>query len=68
MVVRLQVRSMEGEVSSPLVRVATASSKGKEKVGESAAAPESHVGEVYRRREILPFRHDTLLPTWGIRV
>ena len=65
MVVRLQVRSMEGEVSSPLVRVATASSKGKEKVGESAAAPESRVGEVYHRREILPFRHDTLLTELG---
>ena len=64
-VVPLQVRSAEGEVSTPLVRVAAASNKGKEKVGESAAAPESHVGEVYRRREILPFRHDTLFTDLG---
>ena len=26
----------------------------KEKVGESAAASNSHVGEVFRRREVLP--------------
>ena len=51
-------------MSTPLVRVAAVSSKGKEKVGESAEAPESRVGEVYPR-EILPFRHDTLFTELG---
>ena len=41
------------------------SGKGKEKVGESFAAPKWHVGEVYRRREVLPFRHDTLFTDLG---
>ena len=41
------------------------SGKGKEKVGESFAAPKWHVGEVYRRREVLPFRHDTLFTNMG---
>ena len=63
--VPVQVRSAEGEVSTPLVRVAAVSSKGKKKVGESAAAPESLVAEVYRRREILLFRHDTLFTDLG---
>ena len=63
--VPLQVRSAEGEVSTPLVRVAAVSNKGKEKVGESAAAPESHIAEVYRRREVLPFRYNTLFTDLG---
>ena len=41
------------------------SSKGKEKVGELSATPESRVEEVYRRREVLPFLHDTLFNKLG---
>ena len=41
------------------------SSKGKEKVGELSATPESRVEEVYRRREVLPFLHDTLFTELG---
>ena len=63
--VPLRVRSLEGEVSTPRDRVATSSGKGKEKVGESVAAPESRVEEVYRRREVLPFLHDTLFSELG---
>ena len=63
--VPLQMRSAEGEVSTPLGGVVPVSSKGKEKVGESVAAPESRVEEVYRRREVLPFLHDTLFSDLG---
>ena len=54
-VVPIQVRSVEGEVSTPQGKVMSVSGKGKEKVGELVAAPELHVGDVYRRREVLPF-------------
>ena len=54
------MRSAEGEVSTPQGNAVPASGKGKEKVGESATALESHIGEVYHCREVLPFRHDTL--------
>ena len=54
-VVPIQVSSVEGEVSTPQGKVMPVSVKGKEKVGELVAAPESHVGDVYRRREVLPF-------------
>ena len=63
--VPLQVRSAEEEVSTPQDRVAAASSRGKEKVGESAAAPKSRVEEVSRRWEVLPFQHDTLFSELG---
>ena len=63
--VPLQMRSAEGEVSTPVGGAVPFSSKGKEKVGESAAAPESRVEEVYRRREVLPFLHDTLFSELG---
>ena len=52
-------------MSTPQGNVMPVSGKGKEKVGESVATPESHVEEVYRRREILPFRHDTLFTDLG---
>ena len=61
----LQMRLAEGEVSTPQGDAVPVSSKGKEKVGDSAVAPESHIGEVYRRREVLPFRHDTLFIDLG---
>ncbi|XP_057524313.1 uncharacterized protein LOC130804017 isoform X2 [Amaranthus tricolor] len=64
-VVPLQMRSAEGEVSTPQGNAVPVSSKGKEKVGESATTPDSHVGEVYRHREVLPFRHDTLFTDLG---
>ena len=35
------------------------SDKGKEKVGESSAAPDSQFAEVYRRWEVPPFRRET---------
>ena len=63
--VPLQMRSAEGEVSTPAGDAVPFSGMGKEKVGESAAAPESHIAEVYRRREVLPFRHDTLFTDLG---
>ena len=64
-VVPLQMRLVEGEVSTPQGEVTPAFSKGKDKMGESVAAPDSHVGVVYRRREVLPFRHDTLFTDLG---
>ena len=64
-VVSIKIRSIEGEVYSPQGIVMHVSCKGKEKVGDSVAAPESHVGEVYHRREVLPFRHDTLFTDLG---
>ena len=57
--VPLQMRSVEEEVASPQAEASPVLSRGKEKVGESAAAPKAKVEEVYRRREVLPFRHDT---------
>ena len=57
--VPLQMRSAEEEVSSPQDKASPVPSRGKEKVGESTAAPESKVEEVYRRRKVLPLRHDT---------
>ena len=57
--VPLQMRSAEEEVSSPRDKASPVLSRGKEKVGESASALEAKVEEVYRRREVLPFRHDT---------
>ena len=57
--VPLQMRSVEEEVASPHAEASTVLSLGKEKVGESAATPKIRVEEVYRRREVLPFRHDT---------
>lgn len=64
-VVPIKIRSVEGEVSTPKRKAIPAISKGKEKVGESAATPESRVEEVYRRREVLPFQHDTLFTELG---
>ena len=55
----LQMRSAEEEASSSQIKAFPVSGKGKEKVGESTAAPESRVEQVYCRREVLPFRHDT---------
>ena len=55
---------MEEEASSQN-KALPISGRGKEKVGESTAAPESWVEEVYRRREVLPFRHDTLFTDLG---
>ena len=63
--VPIKIRSVEGEVSTLQRKAIPVSGKGKEKVGESVAAPESHVGQVYRRREVLPFRHDTLFADLG---
>ena len=63
-VVPLQMRSVEEKASSQN-KALLVSGRGKEKVGESPAAPESRVGEVYRRREVLPFRHDTLFSDLG---
>ena len=64
-VVPLQMRSAEEEVASPQDKASPVLSRGKEKVGESAAAPEAKVEEVYLRREILPFRHDTRFTNIG---
>ena len=57
--VPLQMRPAEEEASSPLDVPEPISNKGKEKVGESSAAPVSQFAEVYRRREASPFRHET---------
>ena len=57
--VPLQMRLAEEEVASTQDKASQVLSRGKEKVGESAATPEAKVEEVYRRREVLPFRHDT---------
>ena len=57
--VPLHMRLAEGEVSTPQGKALPVSGKGKEKVGESATASESCVEEVYHRREVLPFLHDT---------
>ena len=57
--VPLQMRSVEEEVASPQTKASLVLSRGKEKVGESAEAPKVMVEEVYRRREVLPFQHDT---------
>ena len=62
--VPLQARSAEGETSIPPTE-APISIKGKEKVGESSAAPEPRIEEVYRRRGVLPFQHDTLFNELG---
>ena len=53
--VPLQMRSAEEEASPPLDAPQPVPSKGKEKVGESSAAPSSQFAEVYRRREVSPF-------------
>ena len=63
--VPLQVRLAGEEASSPQSAAVPISGKGKEKMGESDAAAESHFAEVYRRREVLPFRHDTLFTDLG---
>ena len=63
--VPLQMRSAEGEASSSQNKALPVSSRGKEKVGESTAAPESRVEEVYRHREVLPFRHETPFTNLG---
>ena len=63
--VPLQMRSAEEEASSSLNKALPVSGRGKEKVGESTAAPESRVKEVYRRREVFPFRHDTPFTNLG---
>ena len=63
--VPIKIRSVEGEISTPKGRLAPISGKGKEKVGESAAAPESRVEVVYRRRDVLPFLHDILFTVLG---
>ncbi|XP_057538008.1 uncharacterized protein LOC130815535 [Amaranthus tricolor] len=63
--VPIRIRSVEGEISTRKDRSVPVSGKGKEKVGESTAAPESRVEEVYRRREVLPFLHDTLFTELG---
>ena len=60
----LQARSAEGETSTPPSE-APISHKGKEKAGESSTAPEPRIEEVYRRREVLPFQHDTLFNELG---
>ena len=57
--VPLQMRSVEEEVASPQTKASPVLCRGKEKVGKSAEAPKAKVEEVYRRREVLPFRHDT---------
>ena len=64
-VVPLRMRSVEGEASSSQDKALPVSSRGKEKVGESTAAPESRVEEVYRHREVLPFRHETPFTNLG---
>ena len=63
--VPLQMRLAEEEASPPLDAPMPVSSKGKEKVGESSAAPASQFAEVYRRREVSPFRHETPFPELG---
>ena len=60
----LQARSAEGETSVPPGE-APISYKGKEKAGESSMAPEPRIEKVYRRREVLPFQHDTLFNELG---
>ena len=60
----LQARSAEGETSIPQGEVPIFR-KGKEKAGESSTAPEPQIEEVYRRREVLPFQHDTLFNELG---
>ena len=61
----LQMRSAQGEVSTPQGKASPVSDKGKEKVGESVAAPGSPIAEVYRHCRVLPFRHDTLFIVLG---
>ena len=53
--VPLRMRSAEEEASSSQDKALPVSSWGKEKVGESIAAPKSRGEEVYRRREVFPF-------------
>ena len=64
-VVPIKIRLVEEQVSTPQEKLMFVSCKGKEKVGESVAAPESYIREVYRRWEVLPFRHDTLFTDLG---
>ncbi|XP_057518115.1 uncharacterized protein LOC130799022 [Amaranthus tricolor] len=63
--VPLRIKSVNEEASPPLDSPQPASNKGKEKVGESSAAPSSQFAEVYRRREVSPFRHETPFPELG---
>ncbi|XP_057529899.1 uncharacterized protein LOC130808438 [Amaranthus tricolor] len=63
--VPLRIRSVDEEASPPSDSPRPASNKGKEKVGESSAAPSSQIAEVYRRREFSPFRHETPFPELG---
>ena len=62
--VPLQARSAEKETSIPPAE-APLFNKGKEKVGESSTALEPRIEEVYLRREVLPFQHDTLFNELG---
>ena len=62
--VPLQTRSAGEETSTPQAE-APISHKDKETVGESSAAPEPRIEEVYRRREVTPFQHDTLFNELG---
>ena len=64
-VVPIKIRLVDGEISTLKRKAIPAIGKGKEKVGESAAAPESHLKEVYRRREVLPFQQNTLFTELG---
>ena len=66
--VPLQVRSAEGEVSTLLVRVAAVSSKGKEKVGELAAAPSRTLERFIVVKRFYLSDMISILPTWDIRV
>ncbi|XP_057527557.1 uncharacterized protein LOC130806469 isoform X4 [Amaranthus tricolor] len=61
----LQIRPVEEETSPLQDSPRPSSDKGKEKMGESSAAPSSQYAEVYRRREVSPFRRDTPFPELG---
>ena len=62
--VPLQARSAGGETSTPPAE-APISPKDKETVGESSAAPEPQIKEVYRRRDVIPFQHDIFFNELG---
>ena len=57
--VPLRIRPAVEAASSPQATSVPISDKGKEKVGESSSAPDSQFAEVYRRREVPPFQHET---------